>query len=89
MDKKIDEIVESIFPPYVAEVGSIIHKGNKITQLGAQSSLKQALTEKKLCVPMSKIEIVEIISSNFNPEDCNWDLNAAKAIYERQFKGDE
>lgn len=82
MSKNIEDIVESVLP--LCPKGGIdrIH-------------LAQALTEKKLVVPMSEESIRKIIFDAMawrGDERCfNEDQDShtvAKAIYERQFKGE-
>jgi thiamine phosphate synthase YjbQ (UPF0047 family) len=103
MSKNIDEIVEEILPMiaiYVKYVGDKVYVEdvqyeekslmNQAT-CNARTHLKQALTEKKLVVPLSEEKIFAVLYSNdlsFEVSETRLRL-VAEAIYERQFKGDE
>ncbi len=95
MSKNIDEIdrvVESVLPEQVYETVDDLNNGDQCERAlygydFAQSQLKQALTEKKLCVPLSEEEILDIVYEGMIHYRGNGGI--AKAIYEAQFKGDE
>lgn len=100
MSKNIEEIVESVLPKRrplrtskrkYFDMDSGFNQGVSFCSI----ALTQAITEKKLVVPVSEEAIEKIIG------DIHYDLlgtgtpngkfhsKCAKAIYERQFKGDE
>lgn len=93
MSKNIEDIVESVLPEQVYETVDDLNNGDQCERAlygydFAQSQLKQALTEKKLVVPMSEEEIKILVGCEFNtyPKAV---IRLAKKLYERQFKGDE
>jgi len=86
MSKNIEDIVESVLPEKMS-IAFEYHEAFCMYQV-ARRSLKQALTEKKLVVPMSEEEIKILVGCEFNtyPKAV---IRLAKKLYERQFKGDE
>jgi hypothetical protein len=83
MSKNIDEIVESVLPLRDQSVSSEYDEGAINQNDEDRESLKQALTEKKLVVPMSE-EKIYLVLSNAEAFESYKDL--AKTIYQAQFK---
>jgi len=76
MSKNIEEIVESVLP---------FHKMQTESHKTACDLLKQALAEKKLCVPLSEEEIREVITFEAGL-GASWTFSClAKAIHKAQF----
>lgn len=92
MSKNIDEIVKKVIPLKETEAFEISEmfeiRANERNK--CRDWLKQAITEKKLVVPMSENEIYTMIHSEIGACVISSPIERiAKAIYERQFKGDE
>ncbi len=85
MSKNIEEIVNDISPiPFIGSKNEQEQSINAGVNL-ANRAFKQALTEKKLCVPMSEESILKMIENHFN--NGRWDHELAEAIYQAQFGG--
>jgi hypothetical protein len=86
MSKNIDEIVNNLLHEPSYDQSEEFIRGVDVCRY----YLKQALTEKKLVVPLSEDDIADLIVKT-KWKDGNGKviaLDLAKAIYERQFKGD-
>lgn len=84
MRTNIDEIVESVLPEFsYARFLSSASDG----WYSSRALLKQALTEKKLCVPLSEEEIRRNIGGFFTGGIAVYMGGLAKAIYQAQFGG--
>lgn len=89
MSKNIEEIVGEIFPEDQFHTQENIYSDAVDDCRGA---LKQALTDKKLVVPMSEEDIEQAIydiPEEYVDDFCDEHIKGiSKAIYERQFKGE-